>query len=380
LSWRLDPDTTFSDWTIVIEEEDGTSVTYNVHQCMLYASDYFNNVFRIGLAESLSSTSKISLHPLAATAFPVMLDYMYDSRKQLFTVENAAALRHLALYFGVKSLFQDATLFIERRLHFEERSVQFFGARSIFLYATLFIDRLFNFENHYDFSVPLTFLKQAVLFRDEPLISKAVDACAAAIQSISSSDLVSTGMPLFIKIVSSSKLNCPSKAMSKIVAEICRHYAGEIDWETLKALTTEEVIPEIDPDVSLVLLNACVTLNDDAEAASDSESWHALHNRCTDACAPNWKEMILAPLRSVSDKTTNGTDLHHRQLPRPTQVALLEKALCEAGTEVTKLQEELSTLKRQCDPEQRRAVIFTWPWSFPRQPFVSVRDAPVQQL
>jgi hypothetical protein len=333
LCWRLDPDTSFSDWTIVIEEEDGTSVTYNVHKCVLAAgkhkSDYFSNVFRSGLSESLSSTSTISLHTLAAAAFPGMLDYMYDSHEQrlCFTVENAVALRYLAQYFGVRSLFLDATRFIKRQL---------------------------NGEDHYDFSVPPTFLKQAVLFRDETLISTAVDACAAVMRSISSSDLVSTGMPLIIKIVSSPKLNCPSKVVSMFVAEVCRHYAGEIDWATLKALTMEEVIPEIQPNVSLALLKACVTLNDDAEAASDSEAWHALLNRCMDACAPNWKETILAPLRSVSEKITDGTDLHHRQLPPPTQVALLEKALCEAGTEVTQLQEELAALKHQLAQEQTR--------------------------
>jgi hypothetical protein len=98
LSWRLDPDTSFSDWTVVIEEEGGKSASYHVHKCVLAAgnrkSDYFRNVFRSGLAESLSSTSNISLQRSAAAAFPVMLDYMYNSGTYLFAAKNIVPLRY----------------------------------------------------------------------------------------------------------------------------------------------------------------------------------------------------------------------------------------------------------------------------------------------
>jgi hypothetical protein len=88
-SWRLDPRTSFSDWTVVIEEEGGTSTTYHVHKYFLagwtHKSDYFSKMIRSGRAESV----KISLPRLAALAFIVMLDFMYGSQSGLFKDENA---------------------------------------------------------------------------------------------------------------------------------------------------------------------------------------------------------------------------------------------------------------------------------------------------
>jgi hypothetical protein len=235
-------------------------------------SDYFRSVFRSGLAESLTATSTISLHSLAAAAFSVMLDYMYDSRTGLFTAESVVPLRYLAQYFCVRSLFWDATLHVEVRL---PRSCR-------------------------------DFLEQAALFQDETLIAAAADKCAYFIQEIHTTDLVSFGMPLLFKILSSSKLKCPSHRVSNIIVKFCHHHAGEMDWTTLKVLM--DLFPEIDPYWSRSFLKACAT-----------------------------QEALLE--KALCEARTKMAQVQEEQ-------AKAEKALCEAGMEVAQLQEELAILKR----------------------------------
>ena len=86
-SWRLDPETSLSDWTIEIvamENDDGNESThvYHVHKQNLAvgprSSQYFAQLFRNGgrFAESQTSTSRIPLHPLAAEHFEALLDYL----------------------------------------------------------------------------------------------------------------------------------------------------------------------------------------------------------------------------------------------------------------------------------------------------------------
>ena len=134
ISWRHDPEESFSDWTIVVTSEpregnegietDGTptptSETYHVHRLVVGAgprkSNYFLRLFKTkGLKEAQASTSHITLERSAANAFPLMLDFMYDisSGDVEASTETAVALKHLANYFDVPSLLDNINKFIQ---------------------------------------------------------------------------------------------------------------------------------------------------------------------------------------------------------------------------------------------------------------------------
>jgi hypothetical protein len=125
LKWRGDPAETHSDWTIEIvskqqgkadetqEEEETVVDTYHVHKFVLAygarRSEYFVNLFSSRgkcFAESKSSTSRIELEPLAAKAFPKVLDYIYATHREKLDIdtETATALHFLGSYFGLRAL------------------------------------------------------------------------------------------------------------------------------------------------------------------------------------------------------------------------------------------------------------------------------------
>jgi hypothetical protein len=88
----------------------GYHIPYHVHRCILFhVSSYFKSLFstQIETVEQRNSTSTIHLHPKALQAFPIFLDYLYNSEegRLSFCRKHAVALRHLAIYFGVDSIF-----------------------------------------------------------------------------------------------------------------------------------------------------------------------------------------------------------------------------------------------------------------------------------
>ena len=131
--WRQGKEESFSDWTIVLREKNhelmsddmqltdvGASATSNcqnifyVHRNILSSvSVYFKSQFRsqVETAEGRNFTSIVHLHQNAIDAFPVFLDYLYspEQGKMMFQRENAVALRHLAIYFGVDVLLEEIT-------------------------------------------------------------------------------------------------------------------------------------------------------------------------------------------------------------------------------------------------------------------------------
>ena len=131
LTWRMDPDRSFSDWTIEIylPHPDAASAAiaanaaagkdrssgrlhgvYHVHKNIMALgpkkSEYFEHLFRsTNFSESQEKISRIELIELAAISFPLMLDYFYSFFDDFKVDHNSsAALYHLGEYFGVPSL------------------------------------------------------------------------------------------------------------------------------------------------------------------------------------------------------------------------------------------------------------------------------------
>lgn len=86
--WRLDPDVSFSDYSIIIRTQQryGRSKRYNVHKVFLsvgqHSSRYFASLFTTtkknsNHIENQNDVSTIELPAFAAHAFPTVLDFIY---------------------------------------------------------------------------------------------------------------------------------------------------------------------------------------------------------------------------------------------------------------------------------------------------------------
>eukprot|EP00980_Cylindrotheca_fusiformis_P018212 scaffold5901_cov116-Cylindrotheca_fusiformis.AAC.5 len=119
LPWRLDPHTSYSDWTVTVtilgdgssaRENDLKAVpdVYHVHKTFLSCgprkSTFFHKVFQSeDSSYKKSNTTRLNLEKSAAALFPEFLDYVYGSELSL-TPESAVVLHSLSDYLGVNSL------------------------------------------------------------------------------------------------------------------------------------------------------------------------------------------------------------------------------------------------------------------------------------
>ena len=125
LSWRGDPTTTHSDWTIIIEENNESQkkeTKYPVHKAILgvgpRCSTYFATLFSSpNFKEQQYSTSRIPLNKSDASVFPIFLDYMYDGTpRDACSTDSVVALRSLARYFHCQHLMKTVNEFIQQDL------------------------------------------------------------------------------------------------------------------------------------------------------------------------------------------------------------------------------------------------------------------------
>jgi len=137
LTWRLDKDESFSDWTIEVHYEyelnlefmmgeqnkKGREVkTYHVHKVTLATgpkkSGYFEALLKSGqFSESSNSTSVVELPSGITHDFDDFLDYLYappSECKRLIHRYNHSPLLHLAKYFLVPRLLEDVYDFIKK--------------------------------------------------------------------------------------------------------------------------------------------------------------------------------------------------------------------------------------------------------------------------
>jgi len=127
LSWRLDKDVSFSDWTIEVSitNKGNSKKTYHVHKTTLglgpKKSGYFETLLSSGqFSESSNSTSVVELPMEIANYFDVFLDYLYSPPSEgtvLISRYNRCALQYLAKYFLVSKLQEDIYAFIGKDMN-----------------------------------------------------------------------------------------------------------------------------------------------------------------------------------------------------------------------------------------------------------------------
>ena len=126
LSWRSDPNSSFSDWTLeIVTKGAGSSLKtkklYHCHSNVLAwgprRSESFITLFQQRLIENPSDKkSQIELNPFEASAFPYLLDFMYCEKQVPLSARTACALYLLADRFEIHSLHKAIENYVERSL------------------------------------------------------------------------------------------------------------------------------------------------------------------------------------------------------------------------------------------------------------------------
>lgn len=259
LHWQMDPDESLSDWTIEILVAGKVHGCYHIHKAMVAVgtkkSNYFARLFRNeNFQESKTSTSCIELEPLAAEAFPVLLDYQYSWSDELrITDENAAALKNLAEYFEIHRLRDQAAQFQ--------------------------IDNI-------DLTNCVMYYKHGKLFHDESIIHIIGKFCSSMLDAIEldSPLLEIPDEKLWIVIVKENQgKECPH--LSNIVLKFCTLHPECVNAETFSILTGESVLPIVAFEAALPLME----LEMDKLPLDEAIKLTSLKKRCVAALALSWK-------------------------------------------------------------------------------------------
>ena len=275
LSWKLDPEESLSDWTLIVRRYT-ESKTYHVHKACLAVgpgkSEYFASLFRLQMKENTSNTSDIALEDSAADAVPLMLDFLYTQKLGIITAEEAVPLRYLAEYFGIKRLRQQVRSFIKQDIS------------------------MANVHHYY---------QSAKEFHDEKLLSLVKQKCIEGIYSMDpTSPFLSSVDPQFLyDIISSPNVVSyfrQSGRASKLVAAHCRMNTNEITKELFDKMTDEKCIPVIDDSCTLSLLTLAVERLPPTTAMSPSTGTTGksnrtpralLQDRCIKLLAEQWRSV-----------------------------------------------------------------------------------------
>jgi hypothetical protein len=364
LSWRLDPEQSLSDWTLVVQKQDSLeSKEYHVHKNILAVgpckSDYFASLFRIQMREAETSTSRIELEDLAADAVPHMLDFMYNPQHILnVTSEVAVSLRYLTQYFGIKLLHRRVMAFVKTDMNMS----------NVHLY-----------------------IQSATIFHDQKMLSVASNLC---IDNIEHLDVDSPLLPaidpdFFYEIISSPEVDTCSVSchVSTLVAAYSRIHQSDLNQETFDKLTDRRFIPLIDKESAMSLLeleaattptredSTTTTSNADGETTTPSSTTTStttstitstitpttcLQKRCIKVLAQHWKDFAgqgnLPAVRSFPPKVM--IELFERTLM--TAKNDMEHCLKSVKAEIEKhaevlthkLQEAAQVVERQVEQER----------------------------
>jgi BTB/POZ domain len=366
LSWRLDPDESLSDWTVIIKSEGSSeSKEYHVHKNILAVgpckSEYFASLFRTQMREAETSTSHITLENGAADAVPHMLDFMYTQELSDVTSEIAVSLRYLAQYFGIKLLHRRVMVFVND-------------------------DMTITNVHHY--------IQSARMFHDEKMLALARSLCIDNIEHLATTSLLlkSVDPDFFYEIISSPEVDTCSVSchVSTLVAAYCRINQGQLSREMFDQLTDRKFIPLIDNESAMMLLEL-------EAASSQTESSRAanctcLQKRCIKVLAQHWKEFaeqgdlpavrsfppnVLAELFERSIITAKN-DMEHCLSSVTTEIEkrakLVTQGLHEAAAEVERqvesaqsecrrLEHELHEVRRLLQDQERELAEYRREWS-----------------
>ena len=291
LSWRQDPTTSLSDWTLRVSVDPSsasgctrtkdlgpsyaplnTEVVYHCHKVALgvgpRALQYFQPVFQGGgFVEQADSSSTFELQASAVEAMPALLDFVYTGELKA-TSDNAVALMHLAKYLRGAAAYTAVCEFIQKDLTW--------------------------------FNSP-TYLLESNLYSFEKVAAAALELCAANMDKndkISNCQLYNLTPELFQDVLESNVLSCSSEKLGLLVAEFSKKHDLTTDPNILLALTPVALMPTVGKESALLLLDLALQC-DTTGNPNSTEQLQPLIGRCVDAVSAHYREIFEPDFRSV---------------------------------------------------------------------------------
>lgn len=295
-TWRLSPSESLSDFSLeVLNEKTGVVTIFHVHKHVLAVgprrSEFLDELFHSKSTESY----RVALDDLASSLIPHVLDFMYCHDYSIaVTTENAASLRQLGRMFRIIPLVVKVAGFI-----MEDMKVS-------------------NLD---------TYVADSCFYQDESLMKVIVAKSAESIRTIGVRHALWAVMPpgLFLRVISSPTIDRDtlSDYLSILLKEYLAMHEFEVDTDMFIALTGEEIVPTIDREAALPLIELCEKYD------SSSGRCELLQRRCAYTMACFWK-------------TTSPEDRHRlfallRNLPSTFTVDFLE--IVETGNALTMLKQ-----------------------------------------
>jgi BTB/POZ domain len=257
--------------TMEIEIETQTQ-TFHVHRYFLgfgtRRSHYFAKLFQESQGGiSRSNKTLLELEPLAAKAFPAVLDFLYDPKSPLeIHTDTATALHHLGTQLEMTHLQHYAKEFLVHDLSLQ------------------------NLETYYH---------HAKQFQDPVVMEIIVHFIASNISEISaSSNFVKhqTTADLWTQalhhVILSPTNYSTDLHLSKLVTEFVLANRQLVTAAIFQDLTNDTKIRQVDPDVALQLVQLDDDLHNHPDAtATQGQQLTSLADRCATALGHVWKEL-----------------------------------------------------------------------------------------
>jgi BTB/POZ domain len=278
LHWRNHPE--LSDWTVEVwtmnNEKQVVVERYPVHKSVLaLESLYFITLFKEQAPTMTGRTSRFDFTYEAATAFPMLLDYMYASTSLELTTQNAAIFFYFGQVLGLPRLRWEAKQFWTLNLSLETVAMYYQQAVSL--------DNAKLLQ-----AVALACEKPEILLHLTP---------ESPLLNVPRADvwlhLVSTVGPRY------------SQHLSILVTKFCAFHfsSGIIDVKTFEQLFREDKLPVVDPSIVYVLLAIELQVRRVAEntrrAPHDqniNDLRMSIEERCLTAMEQSWETIDFASL------------------------------------------------------------------------------------
>jgi hypothetical protein len=272
-------------------------------------------------------TTEINVHNTimlesAANVLPQVLDFCYHPESSLdLNVENAVPLLYLGKRYKIRALLEQAETYVTENI------------------------------------IPSTamyFLLDSYLFRLEDILGRSIDVTAANLADTVDFETIYRLPPaLFRRIILSKELICESDLLSLIVYSYCgEHHAEDVDVEYFRDVTKLRIMPEIDPNVALLVLKYYIDLmiaNDDTCNIMEMLPSDSLMQRCITVITKNWKEEVCEPMIMDSGQDnamSRQPSVLHRTLPLPLQNYIFEKCILQAKNDSDLVEGEMRSFEK----------------------------------
>lgn len=273
MSWKSDPDTSFSDWTIeILVRETQQRQLFYLHRNIVgfgpRKSNFFKDAFlRHRPNNKDTNVTKLMLPENQAKVFPMVLDYIYYTReaRQTLTSSRACAMYKIANHLVITSLEKAIVEFYSKNTTLENVSEYFNSAKeadapNLIIASKAKIGSMILKKPELGGLVPPNFLVEIFeVYRQQSETSQKKN-------QLGNADVLQS------KILSKAAYLCISKSKSSMNTEL------------FDKLTNEKVLPIIDVYVALSLLNLS------AHFGEGGFKYTSLQKRCVKSVTKDWSK------------------------------------------------------------------------------------------